>query len=149
MLTAAQITDFVLQICDILEYLHSQGSKGMVHLDLKPDNILITDTGSVKLIDFDNAVRMGERHATHYGSIGFAAAGAVPQAVSGLPGADIYSLGMLILYIGQRTCTNVTQNLCIIRSFTHCKKMYSSQYMAALPQRETGKAGGIQFTGRK
>ena len=37
----------------------------MVHLDLKPDNILITDTGSVKLIDFDNAVRMGERHATH------------------------------------------------------------------------------------
>lgn len=58
MLTAAQITDFVLQICDILEYLHSQGSKGMVHLDLKPDNILITDTGSVKLIDFDNAVRM-------------------------------------------------------------------------------------------
>ena len=65
MLTAAQITDFVLQICDILEYLHSQGSKGMVHLDLKPDNILITDTGSVKLIDFDNAVRMGEKDIPH------------------------------------------------------------------------------------
>ena len=26
---------------------------------------------------------------------------------------------------------------------------FKSQYMAALPQRETGKAGGIQFTGRK
>ena len=46
MLTAAQITDFVLQICDILEYLHSQGSKGMVHLDLKPDNILIYATSN-------------------------------------------------------------------------------------------------------
>ena len=98
MLTAAQITDFVLQICDILEYLHSQGSKGMVHLDLKPDNILITDTGSVKLIDFDNAVRMGERHATHYGSIGFAAPEQYHRLYQDCR-ADIYSLGMLILYM--------------------------------------------------
>ena len=98
MLTAAQITDFVLQICDILEYLHSQGSKGMVHLDLKPDNILITDTGSVKLIDFDNAVRMGERYATHYGSIGFAAPEQYHRLYQDCR-ADIYSLGMLILYM--------------------------------------------------
>ena len=93
MLTAAQITDFVLQICDILEYLHSQGSKGMVHLDLKPDNILITDTGSVKLIDFDNAVRMGERYATHYGSIGFAAPEQYHRLYQDCR-AEIYSLGM-------------------------------------------------------
>lgn len=117
MLTAAQITDFVLQICDILEYLHSQGSKGMVHLDLKPDNILITDTGSVKLIDFDNAVRTGERYATHYGSIGFAAPEQYHRLYQDCR-ADIYSLGMLILYMDNGHVQCHAESL-------HHKKFYS------------------------
>ncbi len=97
-LPATRITDIVLQICNILEYLHSHGSKGIIHLDLKPDNILITEAGSVKLIDFDNAVRAGEKHTSHYGSIGFAAPEQYHRLYQDCR-ADIYSLGMLILYM--------------------------------------------------
>ena len=46
----------------------------------------------------DLAVRMGERYATHYGSIGFAAPEQYHRLYQDCR-ADIYSLGMLILYM--------------------------------------------------
>lgn len=97
-LKSVQIIDFVEQICNILEYLHNHDDRGIIHLDLKPDNIFITQSGNVKLIDFDNAVRIGEHSEECYGSIGFAA----PEQYHRLYAdcrADIYSLGILILYM--------------------------------------------------
>lgn len=45
----AIIRKWTYQICDALEYLHSQG---ILHRDLKPENILLTKSQDIKLIDF-------------------------------------------------------------------------------------------------
>jgi len=38
-----------LAICDAVEYIHD---RGIIHCDLKPDNIMVDDAGNTKLIDF-------------------------------------------------------------------------------------------------
>ncbi|HJZ58809.1 MAG TPA: serine/threonine-protein kinase, partial [Gemmataceae bacterium] len=48
-LTAAAALAVVPQLCDALEYAHSQG---VVHRDVKPENILLTRDGRVKIADF-------------------------------------------------------------------------------------------------
>ena len=41
---------FLQQLAQTLDFLHS---RNIVHGDIKPENILITDSGSIKIIDFD------------------------------------------------------------------------------------------------
>lgn len=97
-LEAAEVIAFTEQICKILEYLHGQDCRGILHLDLKPDHIFIDASHMVKVIDFDSAMRSGENNQSSYGSVGFAA----PEQYHRLhldSRADIYSLGMLILYM--------------------------------------------------
>jgi serine/threonine protein kinase len=48
-LTAEQALDVVPQICDALQYAHA---RGVVHRDVKPENILIDREGRVKIADF-------------------------------------------------------------------------------------------------
>ena len=44
-----QAVDIVRQVCAGLEYAHS---KGVVHRDIKPGNIMVSATGAVKITDF-------------------------------------------------------------------------------------------------
>lgn len=93
-----EILDFAKQLCDILEYLHSEAGRGILHLDLKPDNIFIDEKHIIKIIDFDSSLRVGESSMNQYGTIGFAA----PEQYSDEKldcRTDIYSLGMLLLYM--------------------------------------------------
>lgn len=41
--------DIILQICDALKYVHEQG---LIHLDMKPENVLVADDATTKIIDF-------------------------------------------------------------------------------------------------
>lgn len=49
------LSSIVAQTCESLIYLHSQG---WMHLDLKPDNFMLTPDGDVRLIDFGLARRL-------------------------------------------------------------------------------------------
>lgn len=57
-LTEREVIKYMLQIIDGVHFIHKQG---VVHLDLKPENIMcVNKTGSkIKLIDFGLARRLG------------------------------------------------------------------------------------------
>ncbi len=86
------------QICEVLVYMHSQG---VVHRDMKPENILVTASGQIKIMDFGIALDESARRLTWSGlssTIGTPDYMA-PEQVSGRRGdarTDIYSLGTIL-----------------------------------------------------
>lgn len=85
--TCAQVARLLQPVAEVLDHLHR---KGMVHLDVKPENILVDHDGKAVLADFGSAHSIGT--LTHEGTPRYfspeQAAGDVP--VSGQ--SDIYSL---------------------------------------------------------
>lgn len=80
-------------VCRGLDYLHYNG---IVHGDLKPDNILVSGTGDVKIADFTCSRMVTPEHFTSgvYGTPAFHA----PEVISGEKynpyAADIWALGV-------------------------------------------------------
>ena len=81
------------QIASALHHLHQ---RGMVHLDVKPQNIMFDDPMTVKLIDFGIAQQAGSvqelRGGQAFGTVSYVS----PEQASGElvgPSSDIYSLG--------------------------------------------------------
>lgn len=64
------------QLLDALNYLHSQGSYGILHGDIKPANIMLRPTGDICLIDFNIALALGEDGAV---KVGFSRGYASPE----------------------------------------------------------------------
>lgn len=83
------------QICSALEYIHS---RQLVHCDLKPSNILITDEGGfVKLIDFGLSRGVNfERYDIPGGTQGFSAPESENLSAKASISGDIYALGKII-----------------------------------------------------
>jgi serine/threonine protein kinase/tetratricopeptide (TPR) repeat protein len=60
-LSLKEIVDIALQIAEGLNVAHK---KGIVHRDIKPDNIMVTDESSVKIMDFGLAKLRGSSRLT-------------------------------------------------------------------------------------
>ena len=50
-LDEAEVLPWIRQVADALEYLHTS-TPPIIHRDIKPDNIIITDKGRAMLVDF-------------------------------------------------------------------------------------------------
>ena len=86
---------FALEIAEALAYAHSQG---VVHGDIKPANILITDDGHAKIADFGVA-RFNHGLITNTGKIFGSPAYMAPEQLTGeTPDArsDLFSLGVTL-----------------------------------------------------
>ncbi len=94
------VTDWAIQIIDVLDYLHNQPST-IVYRDLKPSNIMIDgNTARIMLIDFGIARSIHqkeEKGVTAVGTMGYAP----PELFSGNvePRSDIYSLGSTMFHL--------------------------------------------------
>lgn len=99
-LSRAKTISYGIELCQIMNYLHSLEPNPILYLDLQPKNLLICD-GALKLIDFDQAVSacLTGSLKERYGTDGFAA----PEQYSHAPmdlRTDIYAIGALLHYMG-------------------------------------------------
>lgn len=95
-LPPARVVDLALQICGGLEHAHASG---LVHRDIKPGNLLLSENGTVKIADFGIARAAQATKLTQIGSILGTAAYLAPEQAAGEPvtaAADIYSLGCVL-----------------------------------------------------
>jgi serine/threonine protein kinase len=96
-LEPAEAVELVLQACAGLE--HAYGAAGLVHRDVKPQNLLLTGDGTLKLVDFGIAHAAESTRLTEIGTVLGTAAYLAPEQAAGEdvgPAADIYSLGAVL-----------------------------------------------------
>lgn len=95
-----QVAEWGVQLCDVLDYLHSR-QPPVIFRDLKPGNVILQPDGAIKLIDFGIARlfkpgRPGD--TTLFGTPGFAAPEQHGRAQTD-GRSDIYSLGVLLHHL--------------------------------------------------
>jgi len=99
-LMESQVLDWTIQICDVLQYLHTRPSP-VIFRDMKPSNVMVTPEGQIKLIDFGIArtYKVGKRKDTiTMGSENYAAPEQWGKAQTD-PRADIYGLGATMYHL--------------------------------------------------
>ncbi len=90
--------EILVQILSALECIHSQG---VIHFDIKPENILVEDLDghpNVKLVDFGVAVRLKAMPQAFGGTLAFIAPEVLARNAKLDHRVDLYSLGMVCLF---------------------------------------------------
>ncbi|MHC4663797.1 MAG: serine/threonine protein kinase, partial [Planctomycetota bacterium] len=134
------IVDYIIQICRALEYVHT---RGYVHYDVKPKNILVTGNGKVKLMDFGLSALAGRGLGK---MIRGTPAYTAPEVISRAnvdARADLYSLGISIyeIFTAKRPFRGLKLHEVLTAHVTEAPKPLSSvnpgtpKYIADIVQR--------------
>ncbi|XP_041637580.1 striated muscle preferentially expressed protein kinase isoform X2 [Cheilinus undulatus] len=89
------VVGYLVQILQGVEYLHN---RRVLHLDLKPDNIMVTNLNAVKIVDFGSAQSFNPLSLRHRDSGAGTLEYMAPEMIKGEvvgPPADIWSVGVI------------------------------------------------------
>jgi predicted Ser/Thr protein kinase len=95
-LSGAELRDVAAQVLHVLEYLHKLG---VLHRDIKPDNLIVRPGGELVLVDFGSARQL--TGSSTYGSTLVGTFGYMPtEQLGGTVDAssDLYALGATLLH---------------------------------------------------
>jgi len=94
-----RVARWAVQICDVLQYLHTRAPEPIVFRDMKPSNVMVTPDERIVLIDFGIArnLNRGDRKGTMIGTEGYSP----PEQYRGLaePRGDLYALGATLHHL--------------------------------------------------
>ena len=99
-ITQVQALRAILQASDALQYAHA---RGLVHRDVKPQNILLDSLAAAHLTDFDLVLvddsTGGTATGAFVGTILYVAPEVLDDASAADARSDVYSLGMSLLFV--------------------------------------------------
>ena len=96
-LNEEEVVGWAIAMCDVISYIHEEG---IIHRDISPDNIMLTDKGAIKFVDFGTLREL--RYITTKGTAGMGKYGYTPPEQwqgKPTPQSDIFALGATIYYL--------------------------------------------------
>ncbi|MGH4050568.1 MAG: protein kinase domain-containing protein [Clostridium sp.] len=101
-LSEKKVVDFGKQLCEVFIYLHNHKPAPIIFRDMKPDNVMLTKDGKLKVIDFGIAreFKEGSQQDTVLGyTKGYAAPEQQNKDTQSDGRTDIYSLGVTLYHL--------------------------------------------------
>jgi len=96
-LKEGEVVRWAIAICDLISYIHKEG---VIHRDISPDNIMLTEDGAIKFIDFGTLREF--QYVIPEGTAGMGKYGYTPpEQWEGRPEprSDIFALGATLYYL--------------------------------------------------
>jgi serine/threonine protein kinase len=133
---ARSVLQIGMQLCLILDYLHTQG---IAHCDLKPDNILLSATGGITLIDFGLAQKDDAPLPRLLGTPGYMAPEYEREGIVS-PQTDLYSLGATLYDLRKGKAPDKGYRPPIVRIFPDPLSSVLTRLLARDPARRPASA---------
>jgi serine/threonine-protein kinase len=129
------VAQIIIDMAAALEHMHTQG---YMHLDFKPENVLVSRNGSVRLVDFDLAQQIPEKPKKASGKNPGTPAYMAPEQLLGEPigpRVDIFSFGVAAyeLLTNQKPFPGETPGEILKRQLDRSSFIPPSGYNADLP----------------
>ena len=123
-------------IAGALSHAHTEG---IIHRDIKPDNLMISTSGTIKLMDFGIATAMDLEQMTATGAILGSPAHMAPEQIDGQDidlRVDVFAFGTVLYYLSTgRLPFMATNPHALFRQILECRYEPASQYNMAMGRR--------------